>query len=328
MSDYSTLGILPNASAEEVKRAHRRLVKELHPDRAGDASTDSLAKINAAYDRIKSGNPVLGGTRSAAHSPFTYPDFGDDGSTKKRRPDARTQDDRRADTAEAGSKAPRADDAFAKADARPEASYRYTGYDERRSAAEEALRAEMRKAEVRAAAERRARRDAEATPATEGPTRGSRVQEMGVSEDQKSAMQGALDRRMKQEAYKRVTELRGGVYPGPRQRIGTDRGDLPGFHAAEQITFEGRKMQIHLGSEAKNGRNIIAIPEIEMTGGATVRSGKGAVLFEVAAQQGRGIMQVDAKNSPFRNHQGLEVEVVFGSDRLKKRGAASKAWER
>ena len=59
MSDYSILGLSPGATAEEVKKAHRKLVKEHHPDRAGDGATETLAKVNAAYDRIKAGKPGL-----------------------------------------------------------------------------------------------------------------------------------------------------------------------------------------------------------------------------------------------------------------------------
>lgn len=45
---YDILGLPPGASAEEVKAAHLRLMKKIHPDQAG---SDWLAqKINAARD--------------------------------------------------------------------------------------------------------------------------------------------------------------------------------------------------------------------------------------------------------------------------------------
>lgn len=47
---YQTLGVKPGASAEEIIRAHRRLMKERHPDHGG--STDDAARLNQAKDRL------------------------------------------------------------------------------------------------------------------------------------------------------------------------------------------------------------------------------------------------------------------------------------
>ncbi|MGP0105385.1 DnaJ domain-containing protein [Rhodoblastus sp.] len=47
---YQTLGLRPGASAEEIVRAHRRLMKERHPDHGG--TTDDAARINQAKDRL------------------------------------------------------------------------------------------------------------------------------------------------------------------------------------------------------------------------------------------------------------------------------------
>jgi len=52
---YELLGVQRNASPEALKRAYRRLVKELHPDRhPGDAAAaERFKEINAAYDVLK-----------------------------------------------------------------------------------------------------------------------------------------------------------------------------------------------------------------------------------------------------------------------------------
>ena len=52
---YKVLGVSPDASDEEIKRAYRRLAKQYHPDRnPGDAAAaKKMQEINAAYEQIK-----------------------------------------------------------------------------------------------------------------------------------------------------------------------------------------------------------------------------------------------------------------------------------
>ncbi len=47
---YQILGLEPDASETEVRNAHRRLIKQVHPDHGGSAAL--AAKINEAKDRI------------------------------------------------------------------------------------------------------------------------------------------------------------------------------------------------------------------------------------------------------------------------------------
>ena len=64
---YSTLGLKPDSSAEEIKKVYRKLAMQYHPDRNGGnpESEERLKEINEAYQ-------ILGDEKKRRHYDLQY----------------------------------------------------------------------------------------------------------------------------------------------------------------------------------------------------------------------------------------------------------------
>ena len=88
---YKVLGVSPNATDDEIKRAYRQLAKQYHPDKnPGDpVAAKKMQQINAAYEQIK--NPEAyrqtGGT-TGGYGGYGYDPFRDAWEKQQRYSDA------------------------------------------------------------------------------------------------------------------------------------------------------------------------------------------------------------------------------------------------
>lgn len=141
-----------------------------------------------------------------------------------------------------------------------------------------------------------------------------RVPNITMSDQQTEKMSEALRGHARLLAAEHLQNIRSGKIPAAEEP--------PALHKAQKISFEGRKVKIHLGSRGITGRNVVALPRLIQSGNSVIRAGRGVALVDLHLEKD-GKQTIDfAGGKLVKGAQGIALQFCFSDERERLRDKA------
>lgn len=130
---------------------------------------------------------------------------------------------------------------------------------------------------------------------------GREVSQYTVTQSRMDAMSDALKTHAGRLAARRIQEMR---------ETGVEK-ELPALHKAQKITFNDGRMQVHLGSRAARGSNVVALPNFARSDDNAVEQKRGVQILELTSRDEGGAVVTAAGDEVMKNGRGIGVDFVF-----------------
>jgi len=144
---------------------------------------------------------------------------------------------------------------------------------------------------------------------------GRDVSEYVVTPSRTDAMSDALRAHAGRLAARRIKEMR---------MTGVEK-ELPVLHKAQKVTFHEGRMQVHLGSRAGRGSNVVALPNFALGEDRAVEQRRGVQILELDSRKEGGTVITAAGDEVMKNGRGIGVDFVFSEECVNLRESRGRA---
>lgn len=127
------------------------------------------------------------------------------------------------------------------------------------------------------------------------------VSEFKITDRRWDEMSDAIRTHVGKLAALRVRELRQTRVDKP----------LPSIHKAQKVTFNDGRMQIHMGSRAGAGLNVVALPKFSQPEGHVVEQGRGVQIYEFQSEHSGAVTFSAPPNAIVQRGREIGVDLVF-----------------